>query len=286
MNLFHTFFSTILSPWIWSEELSSEDRITIEIERINTSLTECINTPYKQNLAWFFMAKRIHMGSSRCGVLQRLGEDGGIRELLSDSAIDESDVYLEQNTIVRRDGATYAVRHNTCELGIDRMLDEAERGRENGEGEVDVEVEQDEGVEVNRVFSKAHVRQGQIERRVEKGKASKFVRAVVAELRTELPLKVTPRTAENYSVVYRKASTILKAKHSLRSVDAATLLPLIANLFFVPTRDDIDADDFYRSLEVAQRFDEANAELYDSPWLYWWPFSMFRRKAINSPLTR
>lgn len=128
-------------------------------------------------------------------------------------------------------------------------------------------------------FGPAHSRAEQTRRRIRVNRVGPMIRAVVRELQTELPVKVTPYSRENYTVVFGKAKTILKARHGLRDVDVSKLLPLITELYFVPTLSQISADDFARSYEVRRRRDEARASMVDSAWLGWWPFSMFSRNA-------
>lgn len=133
------------------------------------------------------------------------------------------------------------------------------------------------------VFGPGAPRAGQVVRRVHKPNRGKFAAAIVAELRTELPFLLTKRNEANYTVVYRKASALMKAHHGLRSVDAAYLLPQVVELFFKPTEADNVALDLARSLNGAVRGEEYRASTYDSVLMSWWPFRLFHRSMEPPP---
>lgn len=132
-------------------------------------------------------------------------------------------------------------------------------------------------------FGDASPRAGNTARRVHPKARGRYVAALVAELRTELPLLLTPRSKENYAVVSRKAAALMKAHHGLRTTEAARLLPLVVEAFFIPTSDDLLAADFARSRGALDRKMAMDAKVYDSYLMSLWPFRLFHRQ--NEPLS-
>lgn len=214
--------------------------------------------PFWTNLKLFF-GFRTHRIVG-CPPYLRMVEDRCVDDILSESSWDPEE-YLDQDHLSGR--VRYLVH------GDRPVKEQLAEATFDSLGIDDVAPE---------VFGPGAPRFGSPKRRVHPKNRGKYIASVVAEIRTELPLLLTPRSEENYAVVARKASALMKAHHGLRSVDAARFLPLVVEAFFVPSEADIVASDFARSLPVLQRQEEWNARVFDSYLLSWWPFSLFHRE--------